>query len=61
MVVKNHFPNCMKEELVSVSIASLAEKVADYHSRLISLEREFKKEKEQCKCNCKKEKQENKG
>ena len=52
----------MKDELVSASIATLAEKVADYHSRQVALERDFKKEKEyKCSCNCKKEKQENKG
>ena len=52
----------MKEDLVSTTLANLADKVADYHSRLIAVERDLKKEKEnQCNCNCKKEKQEKEG
>jgi hypothetical protein len=36
----------MKIEDVSTSVASLADKVADYHSRLLVLEREIKNLKE---------------
>jgi hypothetical protein len=36
----------MKVEEVSASVASLADKVADYHARLLVLEREIKNLKE---------------
>jgi hypothetical protein len=47
----------MTQEEASASIAYLADKLANYHSRLISVEREFKKHLEGCKCHSKKSEQ----
>jgi hypothetical protein len=47
----------MTQEEASASIAYLADKLANYHSRLISVEREFKKHLEGCKCHNEKSKQ----
>tara|TARA_B100001094_G_scaffold309220_1_gene342648 strand:+ start:435 stop:623 length:189 start_codon:yes stop_codon:yes gene_type:complete len=47
----------MTQEEASASIAFLADKLANYHSRLISVEREFKKHLAGCKCHNEKSKQ----
>ena len=41
----------MNDKDMSASIASLADKVADYHSRLLTVERELEKHKKECNCN----------
>ncbi len=45
----------MKVEDVSESVASIAEKVSDYHSRLMAVERDLKKHLDNCSCHCKTE------
>ena len=45
----------MKVEEVSESVASIAEKVSDYHSRLMAVERDLKKHLDNCSCHCKTE------
>ena len=50
----------MKQEEVSASIASLADKVSDYHSRLVAIEREFKQHTTTCSCHNTKEKKDKK-
>tara|TARA_B100000029_G_C17065148_1_gene774680 strand:- start:432 stop:593 length:162 start_codon:yes stop_codon:yes gene_type:complete len=45
----------MKVEEVSESVASIAEKVSDYHSRLMTVERDLKKHLDNCSCHCKTE------
>jgi predicted transcriptional regulator len=47
----------MTQEEASASIAFLADKLANYHSRLISVEREFKKHLTGCKCHNEKSEQ----
>ena len=47
----------MTQEEASASIAYLADKLANYHSRLMSVERECKKHLEGCKCHNKKAEQ----
>ena len=40
----------MTQEEASASIAYLADKLANYHSRLMAVERELANHKKECKC-----------
>ena len=42
-----------QNQIISDSIANLADKVSVYHSRLMAVERDFKKHLEGCSCHCK--------
>jgi len=45
----------MTQEEASASIAYLADKLANYHSRLMAVERELENHKKECKCHNKEE------
>jgi predicted transcriptional regulator len=47
----------MTQEEASASIAYLADKLANYHSRLMTVERELANHKKDCKCHDKEESQ----